>query len=167
MPVFDFSFTVDAPLHAVREFHRDTRALKLLTPPPTIIQLRDIEPMAEGSVSRFTLWVGPLPLRWTAVHHGVSEFGFTDIQTEGPALRWEHRHRFTPVTENRTKIEEHIEEHDPRNPATIADNVGDNVEDVAGRGADILESYVAWIVSAIVLAIFMKFADHGTMTEAQ
>jgi ligand-binding SRPBCC domain-containing protein len=109
MPVFDFRFTVDAPLSAVRDFHRDTRALKRLTPPPTLVQLHSIEPMAEGSVSKFTLWVGPLPLRWTAVHRGVSERGFTDIQTEGPAKRWEHTHTFTPLTAEKTEIWEHIE----------------------------------------------------------
>jgi hypothetical protein len=82
MPTFDFTFTVNAPLADVREFHRDTSALKRLTPPPTIVQLHDVEPLGEGSVSRFTLWVGPLPLRWTAVHRDVSERGFTDVQRE-------------------------------------------------------------------------------------
>ena len=95
MPVFDFKCTVQAPLTAVQEFHHDTSALKRLTPPPTIVRLHDIEPLGEGSVSRFTLWVGPLPLKWTAVHKDVSEHGFTDVQTEGPAKKWEHTHTFT------------------------------------------------------------------------
>ena len=109
MPIFDFRFSVAAPLTAVCEFHRDTSALRRLTPPPTIVQLHDVEPMADGSVSRFTLWVGPLPLRWTAVHRNVSEHGFTDVQAEGPAKKWEHTHTFSPETETVTQIWENIE----------------------------------------------------------
>ena len=50
------------------------------------------------------------------------------------------------------KVEAGIPEDDPRNPAVIADLVGDNVGDVAGMGADLYESYVGSIVSSMVIA---------------
>jgi ligand-binding SRPBCC domain-containing protein len=110
MPSFDYTFTVRAPLSAVAEFHRNTRALKRLTPPPVFVRLHRVEPPGEGSVSEFTMWFGPFPTRWVAVHSDVDPLhGFTDTQTEGPLKRWVHTHRFTGESDGLTRIHEHIE----------------------------------------------------------
>jgi len=54
------------------------------------------------------------------------------------------------------KLEFHLPEDDPRNPAVIADNVGDNVGDVAGMGCDLFESYTSATVATLIMAVKME-----------
>ena len=61
------------------------------------------------------------------------------------------------------KIEAGIPEDDPRNPGVIADNVGDNVGDIAGMGSDIFESYCGSMIACIAIASTMTIATQAEM----
>jgi ligand-binding SRPBCC domain-containing protein len=101
---YEHRFTVKAPLTAVAEFHNDTSALRRLSPPPMIVQFNDVEPLAEGSVADFTMWLGPVPIRWVAVHSEVSSAGFVDTQQKGPFKAWRHQHQFHALDEHTTEV---------------------------------------------------------------
>ena len=98
--LFVKSSVIDATLDAITEFHKDPRALARLTPPPIIMQLhRDArQSLTEGEIE-FTLWFGPLPIRWIARHEtGPKPCSFADVQLKGPLAYWRHEHIFTEVS---------------------------------------------------------------------
>ncbi|HSG56818.1 MAG TPA: sodium-translocating pyrophosphatase, partial [Paracoccaceae bacterium] len=61
------------------------------------------------------------------------------------------------------KVEAGIPEDDPRNPGVIADNVGDNVGDIAGMGSDIFESYCGAMIACIAIAATMQVAERPAL----
>lgn len=103
-------FQVAAPIERVATFHKDTRALKILTPPPLIVSFNYLQPLAEDSIADFTLWFGPLPIRWVAKHSEVIfPQGFVDTQVRGPFANWIHRHTFVEVDSGTTEIIDQIQ----------------------------------------------------------
>jgi ligand-binding SRPBCC domain-containing protein len=114
MPGFRHAFVVRAPLAAVANFHHDPGVLKRLLP-PLGAELHRFDPLAEGSVAEFSLWLGPWPIRWRAVHSNFDPLGgFTDTQVSGPFKAWRHAHRFEPVDSASTRVIDQIEyEHRP------------------------------------------------------
>ncbi len=94
------SSIMDTTLEAITAFHNDPRALARLTPPPIIMQLHrdDRRSLTDGEIE-FTLWFGPLPVRWVARHEeGPRPHSFADIQVKGPLAYWRHEHIFTLVS---------------------------------------------------------------------
>lgn len=117
MKRFTYRTRIPAPIERVAAFHQDSRALKSLTPPPVVVQLHKVQPLDEGSVTDFSLWFGPLPVRWVAVHSSVDPLhGFTDSQVRGPFAIWSHRHSFSSIDRENTWIADEIQASTKRHP---------------------------------------------------
>ena len=95
---FRRSFEVRAPLSAVRDFHAHSEALVALTPPLMPMRLESSPPvLRSGDQMSFRIWLGPLPVHWTARIEDAGPAGFTDRQLAGPFAEWVHRHTFDPT----------------------------------------------------------------------
>ncbi len=98
-------FVVQAPLAKVRAFHSQSASMGAITPPPIIVQIHEAPAeLSEGSGMKFTLWMGPLPVRWSARMTKVGPGGFVDTMESGPFRVWRHEHSFVEVDAQRTEV---------------------------------------------------------------
>lgn len=107
---FTHEFKVATPREKVAQFHRARDSLAAITPPPLIVRIQESpEVLSSGDELRFTLWLGPFPIRWHAVIESVSDAGFADRQMSGPFEQWVHRHTFLAGGESLTTVRDEIE----------------------------------------------------------
>ncbi len=110
-------FQVPAPLAQVAAFHRDPSSMGAITPPPVVVRVHEAPcQLADATEMAFTLWMGPLPIRWRARIDQVSPTGFRDSQLSGPYASWVHRHTFTALGAHCTEI---LDEVDASLPADV------------------------------------------------
>ena len=114
MPVFERSFKVQAPLHAVAAFHDNPVSLVAITPPPVRVTIQRFdEPVRAGSCVIFRLAVGPFGVTWdgTIAEH-VDQRYFRDVQQRGPFGAWSHTHSFSAEA-GETRVTDRVEYEPP------------------------------------------------------
>ena len=108
---------VNTPVNAVKDFHSKSASMRAITPPPIIVQMHDApEILTDGSLMEFTLWFGPLPIRWKAKIENMTAEGFTDRQLKGPFKSWHHRHSFVAADRSSTEVLDTVELQFSSNP---------------------------------------------------
>ena len=103
-------FRVRAPLPALAEFHAQSASMGAITPPPISMRVtRAPARLREGDEMAFTMWLGPVPLKWVAHIENVSGRGFSDRQISGPFQEWTHRHTFAALSEATTEVRDEVQ----------------------------------------------------------
>ena len=106
---YEHRFRVQAALSRVRNFHSRAESMAAITPPPVFVKMRSTPAtLNENDIMDFTMWMGPLPIHWTARIERVTETGFSDRQMRGPFAFWLHRHTFAAVNEQTTEVVDEI-----------------------------------------------------------
>ncbi len=109
MKKYNHKFVLDAPIESVRDFHCHSSSMGAITPPPIIVRIHEApEVLEDGDQMDFTMWMGPLPIRWVAEIEKHQPDSFIDRQLRGPFTLWEHRHTFIAVDENRTEVHDEV-----------------------------------------------------------
>jgi ligand-binding SRPBCC domain-containing protein len=98
-------FTVKAPLAEVAAFHSQSASMGAITPPPIMVRVHSAPTkLQEGDHMDFTMWLGPLPVRWVAQIEQTTPTSFVDRQISGPFESWVHLHTFSPVDPKTTEV---------------------------------------------------------------
>jgi ligand-binding SRPBCC domain-containing protein len=96
-------------MEKVVDFHQKSASMTAITPPPIIVQNhRAPQVLGEGDEMEFTLWLGPLPVRWLARIEQVTPDGFCDRQLRGPFQEWVHRHQFIAIDNTTAEVRDEI-----------------------------------------------------------
>jgi ligand-binding SRPBCC domain-containing protein len=102
-------FIVAASLERVAKFHRSAASMAAITPPPIVVKINETPAvLASGDRMSFTMWLGPLPVRWKALIEDAHAGGFRDRQLHGPFATWVHTHRFIAVDETTTEVVDEV-----------------------------------------------------------
>jgi ligand-binding SRPBCC domain-containing protein len=107
--VFEKSSIIKTDLETLVAFHENPKAIRLLTPPPIFVQVREDKRLSltEGDLL-FTLWFAFIPVKWHARHEaGSIPSSFADLMIEGPMAYWRHEHIFEPM-ESGVKLTDRI-----------------------------------------------------------
>jgi ligand-binding SRPBCC domain-containing protein len=105
--VFEKRTIIKTTVEQLIAFHEDPGAMPKLAPPPIFVQIHrdDRQSLTEGELE-FTLWFGPIPVRWLACHQpGPTEHSFADLMVKGPLEYWHHEHIFEPLSEGVAMID--------------------------------------------------------------
>ena len=102
---YQHRFEVNATLDDVRTFHNSSNSLQAITPPFFFMSnLQAPDRLVDGDEMSFTLWLGPIPVRWEARVENFTPSGFDDTQLSGPFQTWTHAHRFESLGPTNTAI---------------------------------------------------------------
>lgn len=120
MPSFEMRSEVPAPAAEVFAWHARLGALRRLLPPWENARIIERQSgLEEGARTVLRFRRGPVALRWVAVHRRPEPgLVFVDEQERGPLAEWRHTHRFTPLDEGRSVLEDQIEYSLPLNSLT-------------------------------------------------
>jgi len=122
-------FTVPAPQPFVAAFHGRSGSLVAITPPfmPMHLQQASAQ-LGAGDEIAFTLWLGPLSVRWRVRIGQMHSEGFTDHIIERPYKTWRHRHTFRTLDNGTTEVLDEIgfslKPHAPWSPIGLAMTIG-------------------------------------------
>ena len=108
--IYRHSFEVAASQSSVADFHRNSDSMGAITPPPVIVRVHSApERLSEGDTMDFTMWLGPMPIRWVARIEQTTPVSFVDRQVTGPFAHWRHLHTYVAQGPDKTLVIDQVE----------------------------------------------------------